>query len=361
MFRRKINLMNSIKTWQKLKENPELFKRYFIKEYIIKAIRKFFEEKKYHELESPILAPALPQEHYSNPLSVDLGTGNKEIKKVYLIPSTERYNKLILAAGLGNHFVISKVFRNLEEIGPNHSPEFTMCEWYHLDTDYYGLMNDSEELFIYIQRFLCKELFKKDFSNTLSFREYIIDLTPKWDRLSVVDALKNYCSINLEDIQNLKEFRKIAQSKGYNINDNDDWEIIFELIFANEIEPHLNLNRPTFVYDYPKQLCPLTKLSLKNLLVAEKFELYIAGKEIANGYTELIDWEEQEKRFKDEEFQRNKIGKEPIKFDKELIDALRLGLPEVSGIGIGIDRIAMIFANAISIADINYFPASEYY
>lgn len=361
MFRKKTNLMNTPKTWQKLKNNPESFQRYFVKEYIIKAIRKFFEDKKYHELESPILAPSLPQEHYLNPLTVELGIGNKETKKAYLIPSTERYNKLILAAGLGNHFVISKVFRDLEETGPNHSPEFTMCEWYHLDADYYDLMNDSEELFIYIQRFLCKELFKKDFSNILTYGENIIDLTPKWDRLSVVDALKNYCSINLEDIQNLNEFRKIAKNKGYNISEKDDWEIVFELIFANEIEPHLNLNKPTFVYDYPKQLCPLTKLSLKNPLVAQKFELYIAGKEIANGYTELIDWKEQEKRFKDEEAQRNIIGKEPIKFDKELIAALKLGLPEVAGIGMGIDRIAMIFANAKSIADINYFPASEDY
>jgi elongation factor P--beta-lysine ligase len=123
-----------MKTWQKLKENPSLFQRYYVKEYIIKAIRKFFENRKYHELESPILAPALPQEHYLNLLTVKINSKNGNGKNTYLIPSTERYNKIILAGGLGNHFTISKVFRDLEETGSNHIPEFTMCEWYHLST-----------------------------------------------------------------------------------------------------------------------------------------------------------------------------------------------------------------------------------
>jgi elongation factor P--beta-lysine ligase len=351
--------MNSLKTWQKLKANPEIFQRYFVKEYIIRAIRKFFENRNYHELESPILAPALPQEHYLNPLTVDIGVEGKSLKKAYLIPSTERYNKIILAAGLGEHFVITKVFRGLEETSPNHSPEFTMCEWYHLNANYFDLMDDCEELFVYIQKYLYENLYKKEFTKILTFGDFSIDLTPKWDRLSVAEALKEKCSINLEDIQELKDFKKVARQKGYNISDEDDWEIIFELIFAQEIEPLLNPNKPTFVYDYPKQLCPLTRLNNNNPLVAQKVELYIAGKEIANGYTELTDGFEQEKNFRFEQAERAKIGKEPIAFDDELVEALKSGLPEVAGIGMGIDRIAMIFANAKSIADINYFPASE--
>jgi elongation factor P--beta-lysine ligase len=201
--------MNSLKTWQKLKRDPEIFQRYFVKEYIIKAIRKFFDNRKYHELESPILAPALPQEHYLNPLSVELSSS----KKAYLIPSTERYNKIILAAGLGEHFVITKVFRGMEENSPTHSPEFTMCEWYHLDANYFDLMKDCEELFIFIQKYLNDNLFKKDFSYNFNFGNISIDLTPKWERLSVVDALKDICSIDLEDIQDLDAFRKTAKAK----------------------------------------------------------------------------------------------------------------------------------------------------
>jgi elongation factor P--beta-lysine ligase len=351
--------MDSPKTWQKLKKNPELFQRYFVKEYIIKAIRIFFENRKYHELESPILAPALPQEHYLNPLTVEIGIKDKKDQKAYLIPSTERYNKIMLAAGLGEHFVITKVFRGLEENSPNHSIEFTMCEWYHLDANYFDLMDDCEELFICIQKYLCKNLFKKDFSYKILFGENSIDLTPKWQRLSIVDCLMDYCSIDIKNIQDLGDFQKIAIKKGYNISENDDWEVIFELIFANEIEPQLDQTKPVFLYDYPKQLCPLTRLNPNNPLVAQKVELYIAGKEIANGYTELTDGDEQEARFKKEVLDREKIGKEPITFDYELIEALKSGLPEVAGIGMGIDRIAMIFANAKCLDDINYFPASN--
>jgi len=348
-----------MKTWQKLKSEPLLFQRYFVKEYIIRSIREFFQKRNYHELESPILASALPQEHYLNPLTVDLNTKISGIKKAYLIPSTERYNKLILVAGIGEHFVISKVFRNLEALGPNHSPEFTMCEWYHLSADYFVLMDDSEELIIYILKYLAENLFHKEFSSKLSYQNIEIDFTPKWNRLSVEQALRDYSQIELKDIQEVEKFREVARQKGYNITEQDDWEIIFELIFASEIETKLNPGKPTFVYDYPIQLCPLAKVNPDNNLVAERVELYISDKEIANGYTELTDGEEQERRFKIEQKERKHLGKEPITFDTELIEGLKSGLPEVAGMGMGIDRLAMIFANASSIDDINYFPASE--
>lgn len=350
--------MDNLKTWQKLKADPSLFQSYFVKEYIIRAIRKFFEARKYHELESPILAPALPQEHYLNPLTVDIKVPNGKNKLAYMIPSTERYNKIILAAGLGEHFVITKVFRGLEEASPNHSPEFTMCEWYHLNADYNDLMDDCEELFIFIQKFLCEELLKKEFSFKVEYLDYVIDLTPKWNRLSVIDALRKV-GFNIEDIQDIKDFQRIAKEKGFNISEGDDWEMIFELVFAQEIEPLLDPNKPTFVYDYPKQLCPLTRLRADNPLIAQKVELYMAGKEIANGYTELTDGFELEKNFREEEAARKAIGKEPIIFDNELVDALKSGLPEVAGIGMGIDRIAAIYANTKSIADVNYFPWNE--
>ena len=352
-----------MKTWQKLKANPKLFQRYYVKEYIIRAIREFFITKNYHELESPIIAPALPQEHYLNPVTTEIiakSNANKVSKKTgYLIPSTERYNKIMLAAGLGNHFVITKVFRGLEDSSPNHSFEFTMCEWYHLDANYFDLMKDCQSLFKYIQNYLVKNLFHKNFSHQITFQSNEINLAGDWDKLSVVDALKDFCNISLEEIQDIKKFKKVAIEKGYNISKNDDWEIIFELIFANEIEPKLNPNKPTFVYDYPLQLCPLTKVSPTNPLVAQKMELFIAGKEIANGYTELTDGVEQERRFKIEADARNSLGKTPIEFDNEIIEALKSGLPEVAGIGMGLDRLAMIFADAKSIDEINYFPTNE--
>lgn len=341
-----------------LKNNPELWSRYFVKEYIIQACRKFFKERSYHELESPILANALPQERYLNVLSTKLERKDKKPVTAYLIPTTERYNKIALAAGLGEHFVITKVCRGQEELGPDHSPEFTMLEWYHINANYIGLMRDSEELILTIKKYLDHK-FKRDYSLQFEYQGKKISLATPWEKLSVPEALLKFAGIDLAKVQDVENFREAAITKGYNITPEDDWQVIFELIFANEIEPNLLAHRPTFVYDYPKQLCPLTQTSKKNPLVCEKVELYLAGKEIANGYTELLDWKEQKRRFKEEQVARKKLGNEPIKFDDELIDALKSGLPPVAGIGMGLDRLSMIFADAKNISEINLFPGSE--
>lgn len=343
-----------MRNWQKLKTNPALWEKILIKEKLIRAVRSFFEARNYHELESPILAPALPQEHYLNPVTTTLGLSGANEKRLYLIPSTERYNKLALAAGIGEHFVITKVFRGLEDISPNHSPEFTMLEWYHLNATYLDLMSDCEALL----RFALQQI-NPETDFTISYQGEQIDLNGDWPGFSVPNLLKEYAGVELADIQAVTDFRTAMLKKGYKVGPEDDWEILFELLFANECEPNLPKNSPAFVYNYPKQLCPLTKLNTANPLVAEKVELYIAGKELANGYTELLDGAEQESRFKEEAAARKKLNKEPIAFDHELVEALKSGLPEVAGIGMGLDRVAMLFADAKDLNEVNLFPGSE--
>jgi len=359
-------------TWLTLKKDPPLFQRYFIKEETIRAIRKFFEQRNYHELESPILTDSLPQERYLDILETKIDFSNGSSKTAYLLPSTEKFNKKMLAAGLGNHFVITKVFRALEEISPNHSPEFTMLEWYEVGCDYINLMDSTEELVKEIISHLNNKFkirnsksetnskFQNQNSKLITYQGQTINFSQPWDRFNVRELLEKYSGIKLEDIQDLEKFREIAIAKGHSVNINDDWQTIFEIVFSSEVEPNFSKDKPTFVYDFPRILCPLTKVKESDSLVSEKVEIYIAGKEIGNGYTELTDWEEQEKRFKEEQLEREKLGKKPIAYDQDFVDAIKSGMPEVAGIGIGLDRLVMILADAKSISDINFFPASEW-
>lgn len=344
-----------MRNWQKVKQNPALWEKYLVKEKVIRAIRKFFEKRNYHELESPILAQALPQEHYLNPLTTTLDFKDRDSKSLYLIPSTERYNKMALAAGLGEHFVITKVFRGLEDFSPNHSPEFTMLEWYHLNANYFDLMDDCKKLFNFINDSL-----NQNNNGFLEYQGLKIHLKGNWEKYDLSELLKKYSNIDLKDIEKEEDFRKAMLQKGYNITKNDDWEIMFELLFANEIEIHLKPNIPTFVYNYPYQVCPLTKRNNENPLVCEKVELYLAGMELGNGYTELISAKAQYENFKREEKARELLNKPAIAFDHELVDAIASGLPDVAGIGMGLDRLVMLFANAKNINDINLFPGIEH-
>lgn len=360
-----------MKTWQLLRQNRHLFQRYFVKEFLIRGIREFFQNKKYHELESPILAPALPQERYLSPLHVEVKTSNFE-SIAYIIPTTERYNKIILAAGLGDHFVITKVARSSEELSKNHSLEFTMCEWYHINGTYLDLMSDCEDLIRFLHRYIYDSFVKEKnlgrFPIDLSYfyEDYIIYQDEKINikypfyRKSVPDLLSEYSQIDLNNIQDESDFRSNLKSKNYINIENLNWQEMFELVFAKEIEPNLPKDRPVFVYDYPKQVCVLTKPNATNNLVCEKVELYICGKEIGNGYTELTDWHLQKINFDREMKARKKLNLQTINYDYELLDALKLGIPDVAGIGIGLDRLAMIFANVKNISDINYFSINEW-
>ncbi len=350
-----------MKTFQLLRSNPLLFSQYFVKEYTIKSVRKFFETQNYHEIESPILTDALPQERYLDVLSTKINFANGETKTAYLLPSTETFNKKMLVAGIGNHFVITKVFRGLEEISPNHSPEFTMLEWYQVGENYFDLMDTTENLFRTILKNLNNKLPKKfPHKTTFEYQGQKINFGLKSQRFSVRELLNQHCKIELESIQDVSKFYRLLKNRSYKVSKEDDWQTLFEILFSSEIETKFATDRLTFVYDYPRILCPLTKVKESDPLVSEKVEVYLAGKELGNGYTELTDWREQKKRFDEEQKARAKMGKETIAYDYDFIEALKLGMPEVAGIGIGLDRLIMILANVKNISEINFFPPSEW-
>jgi len=336
-------------SWQTLASNPQLWPKYLVKQEIIRATRSFFEARGYRELESPILSPALPSERYLNFLATEVGG-----RELYLIPSTERYNKIGLAAGIGNHFVVTKVFRGLEQISPNHRPEFTMLEWYHLVGTYFDIMNDTQTL-------VCSMLERLGNTNyKITYQGGEIDFSGNWHRQSVDELLQQHANLSVSDIADWNDLKQIVIDLGFLQNKDAtesqmSWQDLFELLFFNKVEANLDPHKPTFIYGYPRILAPLAAPDPENPLVSQKVELYIAGKEIANGYTELRDGDLLEKNLRAEYAARELMGLPVAKFDDELIAAIHSGIPAVAGIGMGLDRLAMILADAKSLDEISLF------
>lgn len=347
-----------MKIWCKLKEKPEFLQKYYLREKIIKAIREYFYQEKFHEVETPLLVPALIPESYTDVFKTEFIARSGRKTPLFLTTSPEASLKKLLAAGIGNCFEITKSFRNGEDRSEMHNPEFTILEWYRINAGYYDLMHDCERLFRYILKAI------DDKRPYFTYQNKKIDIHLPWQRLTVDQALQKYAGVSLIDlIDNLgkpyfttAKIRQVARQKGYNTEINNTWEEIFNQIFLNEIEQYLGVDRPTIIYEYPSVLGALAKLKKSNPLVSERFEIYIAGLELADCYSELTDYSEQKKRFRDELelIKHKKITPRPI--DKEFLDALQYGLPACSGVALGVDRLVMLFTDSVRIDEVLLFP-----
>lgn len=344
-----------MKNWQRLKSDFALQKNLIIREKIIASIREFFSQKKYREIDVPLLAPALPAESYVEIFKTVILDSQRRSQPAYLTTSPEVFLKKLLVSGIGSCFVISKSFRNTESQSNLHNPEFTILEWYQVDADYQVLIDETEALFTHI----FKNLFpgKPQF---LKYQKQQIDLTPPWERISMSQAFKKYAKVDLEKILNLGSIRELAQSRGYQVEPDSTWEELFNQIFLNEIIKHLGRKKPTFLYDYPSQLAALAaKRKTTDSRFAERYEVIINGLEIADGCTELTQWKEQESRIKKETYERKRMGKDEYVSDQEFIEALQQGLPKCAGVALGVDRLVMLFCDVKDIKDVLYFPASD--
>lgn len=342
-----------MKTWQKLENHPELWERYLIREKVIKAIRQFLDVQGFHEIETPILISHPPAESHLDVFQTLLLDRNRHASPAYLSTSPEVPLKKLMVAGLGNCYTLTKSFRNMETQGNLHNPEFTILEFYRVGATYRDIMKDSEELMVFIVRALMHD------SLMLTYQGKSIDLTPPWERLSVAQAFEKYAHINFEEFLDNKKARRIAQEKGYSTEDTTTWEQIYNQILLNEIEQHLGQGRPTLLYDFPASIAALSKKKKSDPRFAERFEFYIAGLELGDCYSELTDWKEQEERFKRELGEIKRLGKTSYEYDHDFIEALKVGLPECSGIAVGVDRLIMLFADVTDIADTLFFPAKE--
>lgn len=299
---------------------------FFIREQIIKSVREFFDKLDFHEVIAPILLHAVPEEPNIFPFTTLWNTRDVK-KKLFLATSPEKSLKQLLAKGIGNCYAIGHSFRNLENKGSLHNPEFLMLEWYRENADYKDIMQDVRFLILDIKKNVDRYL-KREMSSVLEYQGKKINLENNWSVYSLKDLFKEHASIDLEDIlKDEKGLHSKAHEKGYNVQ-NANWAALFDQILVNEIEPHFT-DEPFFVVDFPSRLSPLCKVKQDDFLFAERFEWYIAGMELGNGNNEKIEMDFMKEHF--------------------YIDASLMQGREYAGIGLGIDRLTMLFANMATI------------
>ncbi len=345
-----------MQTWEKIKQNPSLFEGHFVREKVIDTIRSFFKNKNFREVQTPILVPTPSCEPNLEVFQTRLKTFKGVERKAYLIMSPEYSIKKLLSAGIGNCFEITHCFRNEEEVSDHHNPEFTMLEWYRVNANYKDIMKDFEDLFIKIikSKHPDADLEKWEYQNTT------YNISPPWTMIPVSEAFNKYAGIDTETLLSKTKLIGKAAKSGYRISKETTWEEVFHQILFNKIEPALKkINRPYFIYDYPASLASLSKKKASDPRFAERFEVFLAGIELGNCFSELTNAKEQKMRFEKELMERKVRGKTVYPMDKELIKALSKGMPEVSGIAVGVDRLIMLAGNFRTVSETLFFPAKE--
>ena len=315
--------------------NPEVMERFKKRSAIIATIRSFLQGRGFLEVETPMMqqipggAAAKPFVTHHNSLDMDL----------FLRIAPELFLKRLLVGGMEKVFEINRNFRN-EGLSRQHNPEFTMLEVYQAYADYNVMMDLTEEI---ISECVQKHCAGKE----VRFADVTINYRQPWRRAEYADLLAEYSGCSIDDMAAIREK---AQELGLDERTMDDAVVISKL-FEATVEG--NLVDPTFVMDYPAELCPLTRRKKDNPKFAERFELYIAGMELANAYTELNDPAVQEENFK---IQLRGQEESMAKMDVDFITALKYGMPPAGGLGIGIDRLIMVLTGAASIRDVVLFP-----
>ena len=315
---------------------------FVLRNRIIQCIRNFFIHKDFLEVETPMMQPipggatARPFKTFHNALGMNL----------YLRVAPELYLKRLVIGGLERVFEINRNFRN-EGISIQHNPEFTMLEFYMAHATYEDLMVLTEELFNH----LLKEIFDK---NSIEYQQNSIDFTPPWTRLTLFDALRDMAGIQEDVLTDISAATKFARSKDITLSRTDSLGKILTKIFDQMVEP--KLVQPTFIIGYPIEISPLSRRNDENPEIADRFELFIGGKEIANAFTELNDPDDQRDRFLEQVSLRESGDHEAQFMDEDFLTALEYGLPPTAGEGIGIDRVVMLLTDSPSIRDVIFFP-----
>lgn len=323
--------------------NEEVRETFIIRSKIINAIRRFMDADDFMEVETPMLqmipggATARPFVTYHNALDQDM----------YLRIAPELYLKRLVVGGFERVYEINRNFRN-EGLSTRHNPEFTMLEFYQAYTDYHHLMDFTESML----RHIAEEVIG---DTTINYQDIAIDFAKPFTRMTVVDSiLNNVEGVTETELTDIGSLTTLAEKFGIAVK--DSWGVgkIQMEIFDEKVE-HL-LQQPTFITEYPTEVSPLARCNDSNPEITDRFELFIAGKEIANGFSELNDSEDQAKRFHAQVAEKDAGDIEAMHFDSDYITALEYGLPPAAGEGIGIDRLVMLYTDSASIRDVLLFP-----
>ncbi|WP_174849546.1 elongation factor P--(R)-beta-lysine ligase [Yersinia artesiana] len=323
--------MSETASWQPSAPIANLLKR----AAIMAEIRRFFADRGVLEVETPTMSQATVTDIHLVPFQTRfVGPGAADGLTLYMMTSPEYHMKRLLAAGSGSIYQLGRSFRN-EEAGRHHNPEFTMLEWYRPHYDMYRLMDEVDDLL--------QQILDCDSSERLSYQQAFLrhlDIDPlSADKAQLREAAAKLDLSNIADTE-------------------EDRDTLLQLLFTVGVEPHIGRDKPAFVYHFPASQASLAVISTEDHRVAERFEVYFKGIELANGFHELTDGDEQLKRFEQDNRSREKRGLPQHPIDMNLIDALKHGLPDCSGVALGVDRLVMLALGAEKLSDVIAFPVN---
>ena len=325
--------------------NADVKETFIKRSKIISSIRRYLDGQGFMEVETPMLvsnaggASARPFMTHFNALDEDLK----------LRISLELYLKRLIVGGLEKVYEIGRVFRN-EGVDTRHNPEFTLMELYQAYTDYYGMMDLTENLFRYVAQDVLG-------TTKITYNGIEMDLGKPFERITMVDAVKKYAGVDFNEINSDDEAKAIAKEKGVEFEERHKKGDILNLFFEEFAEEHMI--QPTFVMDHPVEISPLTKKKPDNPDYVERFELFMNGWEMCNAYSELNDPIDQRERFKAQEELLAQGDEEANTTDEDFMNALEIGMPPTGGIGYGIDRLCMLLTDSAAIRDVLLFPTMK--
>ena len=322
--------------------NPDVRNSFVMRSKIIKELRNYLDNQDFLEVETPMMHPiaggaaARPFVTYHNALDMNL----------YMRIAPELYLKRLIVGGFEKVYEVGRVFRN-EGISIRHNPEFTSVELYQAFADYNDLMALTENIVAHVAQATLG-------TTKINYQGTAIDLTPSWTRMSMVEAVEKYTGVNFNNVTTLEQAQAEAAKLGVKYEKKDGIGGILNNIFEDKVEEHLI--QPTFITGHPTEISPLAKRNKDNPEITDRFEVFIYGREIANGFSELNDPIDQEGRFMEQVQQRESGDDEAHMMDHDYVTALEYGLAPTGGLGIGIDRLVMLLTDSPSIRDVILFP-----